>query len=62
METSPAEMLERVRARFPLAPDEDAVGLHAHAEHLDSLRSALDPSKWRASEPAMTFDPTEGTP
>ena len=62
METSPAEQLDRVRARYPLTPGEDADGLHAHAEQLAAQRSALDPSRWREAEPAMTFDPTRGTP
>lgn len=62
MEMSPAELLDQVRARYPLALGEDADGLRAHAEHIAALRSALDSSPWRDAEPAMTFDPRRGTP
>ena len=62
MEPAPLQMLDRVRARFPLTPDVDADALRAHAEHLTALRSALDPGRWLDVEPAMTFDPTKGTP
>lgn len=62
MEPFHSEMLDRVRARFPHTPDADVEGLRAHAEHLTALRAALDPAQLRDVEPAMTFDPTKGTP
>ena len=62
MESTPSEMLDRVRARFPLTPDADADGLRAHAEHLTALRSELDPAQLQVVEPAMIFDPTKGMP
>lgn len=62
MHTPHSEMLDRVRARFPLTPDVDDDGLRAHAEHLTALRSALDPAHLRGVEPAMTYDPTKGSP
>ena len=62
MHTPSPKLLERIRARFPRTPDADVDGLHAHAEHLNALRSALDRERLRDVEPAMTFDPTKGHP
>lgn len=62
MNSPRSEMLDRVRARFPLAPEEDADGLRAHAEQLTDLRSAVDTARLSDVQPAMTFDPTKGTP
>ncbi|WP_193106064.1 hypothetical protein [Brachybacterium sp. FME24] len=53
--------LEMVRARFPLAPDQDEAGLRAQAEHLADLRRHVDRERLRDAQPAMTFDPRNGT-
>jgi hypothetical protein len=61
MDSPRSDALDHVRTRFPSAPDTDADGLRAHAEHLARLRNAVDRERLRGVEPAMTFDPTKET-